>query len=328
LVPQAATALNNAIQHRRIPWSRWFDRWAKVDRCRVGSRLALVLAGIGLVALALVLIPANFYVEARGELLPQNRQEIFAPADGVIDRVAVKHGQAVSSHDLLVTLKQAELELEQARVDGALATARKKLAATQALQFESPRTRDSSPERLHQLAADEEELKELIRGLENQQKILAARQQALTVTSPLTGKILTWNVEPLLSARPVTRGQHLMTVADVAGPWELTLAVPDDRMGHVLFARQHRQQPMRVSFVVATDPGREYFAALDSIAQLTETDAEGRATVAAVVELPPGTIADPRPGAEVIAHIHCGRRSLGYVWFHDLIDAVRSWFFY
>jgi hypothetical protein len=26
----------------------------------------------------------------------------------------------------------------------------------------------------------------------------------------------------------------------------------------------------------------------------------------------------------VIARIHCGRRSLGYVWLHDLIDAVKT----
>ena len=29
--------------------------------------------------------------------------------------------------------------------------------------------------------------------------------------------------------------------------------------------------------------------------------------------------------ATVTAKIECGRRSLGYVWLHDLLDAIRSW---
>lgn len=31
-----------------------------------------------------------------------------------------------------------------------------------------------------------------------------------------------------------------------------------------------------------------------------------------------------RPGATVTAKIYCGRRSIGYVWFHDLIAFVQS----
>lgn len=328
LAPQAATALWNAIQHRRVPWAYLFDRWAQLEHDQFHKRAVIIALAIASVALALVLIPAEFRIEARGELQPQRRRELFAPADGVIAKVAVEHGQTVASGETLVSLKQAELDLEMARVNGELATARKKLAATQALQLESPRTRDGSPERTHQLTAEEEELKELIRSLENQRQILTGQVEELTVKSPLSGKVLTWNVEPLLAARPVARGQHLMTIADDTGPWELDLGIPDDRMGHVLAAQQATDHPLKVSFVIATDPGREYQAQLDHVSQLAETDAEGRSTVAAVVELKQGLVDDPRPGAEVIAHVDCGRRSLGYVWFHDLIDAARSWFSY
>ncbi len=34
--------------------------------------------------------------------------------------------------------------------------------------------------------------------------------------------------------------------------------------------------------------------------------------------------ADLRPGATVTAKVYCGRRSLGYVWFHDLLAFVQS----
>ena len=33
------------------------------------------------------------------------------------------------------------------------------------------------------------------------------------------------------------------------------------------------------------------------------------------------------PGASVTAKIHCGRASIGYVWFHSLISAVQKGLF-
>jgi hypothetical protein len=35
-----------------------------------------------------------------------------------------------------------------------------------------------------------------------------------------------------------------------------------------------------------------------------------------------------RPGATVIARVACGRRSIGYVWFHDFYAAVRKRLWY
>ena len=34
--------------------------------------------------------------------------------------------------------------------------------------------------------------------------------------------------------------------------------------------------------------------------------------------------ADPKIGAGATAKIHCGKRSIGYVWLHDLVDFVRA----
>ncbi|MCE9548564.1 MAG: hypothetical protein K8T25_24065, partial [Planctomycetia bacterium] len=31
-----------------------------------------------------------------------------------------------------------------------------------------------------------------------------------------------------------------------------------------------------------------------------------------------------RPGATVTGRIYCGRRAIGYVWFHDVIAFIRS----
>ena len=79
-------------------------------------------------------------------------------------------------------------------------------------------------------------MREPLLGLEQQEKVLRARQEELTLRSPLTGHI-TWDVEQLLAARPVQRGQALLTVANVDGPWILELQVPDDEAGYLLDAQ-------------------------------------------------------------------------------------------
>ena len=33
---------------------------------------------------------------------------------------------------------------------------------------------------------------------------------------------------------------------------------------------------------------------------------------------------EKRPGADVIAKIHCGYRPMGYVWFHDVLAFIQS----
>jgi hypothetical protein len=41
---------------------------------------------------------------------------------------------------------------------------------------------------------------------------------------------------------------------------------------------------------------------------------------AELADAPPAHL---RPGATVVARVHCGRRSLAYVWLHEFWEAVR-----
>ena len=38
--------------------------------------------------------------------------------------------------------------------------------------------------------------------------------------------------------------------------------------------------------------------------------------------------ANLREGATVTGKVHCGRRSLGYVWFHDLLAFIQAKIFF
>jgi multidrug efflux pump subunit AcrA (membrane-fusion protein) len=168
-------------------------------------------------------------------------------------------------------------------------------------------------------------LREQIAGLEAQQAILEQQQAELEVRSPMDGEVLTWNPQSLLEARPLARGQILLTIGDLAGPWQLELRVPDRRVAHVLAARQRADNALPVSFLMASDPARTHRGELDRLGLRTEISERDGAFVLATVALDREQIQPLVPGAGVTAKIYCGRRSLGYVWFHDLLDAVRRW---
>ena len=119
----------------------------------------------------------------------------------------------------------------------------------------------------------------------------------------------------------------LVTVADVNGPWILELQVPDRYVNYVLGARKKLRTDLDVTFMLATDLGVSYSGRLDRFAAASEPNETQQLSATAWVALDRDTLADLRPGAGVTARIYCGRRSIGYVWLHDLIAAVRAKFF-
>jgi hypothetical protein len=136
--------------------------------------------------------------------------------------------------------------------------------------------------------------------------------------------VVTWDVRQLV-ARPVTHGEFLMRVARLDGPWMLELDVPEGRVGHILRAYEASRdgEKLGVEYLLETSPGTTYRGEVTGIADSTHVSAQGLPVVSVEVDLPTTEFPDQRPGATVHARIACGRRSLGYVWFHRLYEAIR-----
>lgn len=323
----AGVALGNSLTHTHQPLARIGRMLAKfrwLTEARQLPKTSLAVAAIAAVVAALALIPADFDIEAKGELQPKVRREVFASDDGIVNELLIEHGRKVNANEPLVVLRKPELDLELRRVAGEIQTAQKKLAAVQAERLSNTRTSPDDPRDAHQRTADEEELKEQLKGLEDQRNLLTQQREALVIRSPIAGEAITWNVEELLTARPVERGQALVTVADLSGPWVVELHVPDNRTGHVLEARSAAQQPLAVSFALSAEPGVEYLGTLNDLALATDVNDVAGPTVLATVSFDREQVSGLRPGATVLARIHCGQRSLGYVWLHDLYEFVQT----
>ena len=326
LAGASATALANALRHQSLPLLPLQERLAAIAaRVRRQPALALVtLAFASLLVALLVVVPADFTVEAEGHLQPAVRRNLFAPSDAVVEEVLVEHGAEVAQGDVLLRLASPTLDLDQSRLSGELQTAQARISAV--------RTARSAPQQAagadeNQLASEEEQLNEQIAGLTRQLVIIDEWRRELIITSPLAGTVLTWNTHESLDARPVKQGQVLLSVAATTGPWNIELQVPDADAGHVLAAQRSSEGALPITFLLASDPAVTQRAELKRMAQATHaTDAGSTAEAIALVDGP--LPASARAGGRVTARIHCGRRSLGYVWLHDLVDFVRTTFWF
>ena len=81
-------------------------------------------------------------------------------------------------------------------------------------------------------------------------------------------------------------------------------------------------------FVVAAASGSEFTGKIREVWRVAEPSSGGGSVVRVVVDFDRDEVRPLRPGATVIAKIHCGTRSLGYVWFHGLYEAIRAELFF
>ncbi|NQV24819.1 MAG: hypothetical protein HQ518_10670 [Rhodopirellula sp.] len=329
---QSASALKNALEHSSLPFLpalRLVGRIGWHLRLRQLPGTLLVLGTLIGAMVAMFVVPADFTVEGLGELQPAIRRGVFAASDGVVAALGPAlsaDATTVLAGETLVELSNTDLDLELTRVLGEIRTARESLSTK---VVERLNVDDSDPKwesQLEKLSAEEKELEVSISSLEAQLKVLRQQQADLILTSPIAGQILTWEAARILESRPVRRGDRLVEVADIAGPWVLEIRVPDQNIGYVNDARREVKPDLDVSFILATDPKTTWYGTVKEVASETRSYGDAGPTVLVTVEIDRGEIPlnQLRPGATVIPHIHTGQRPIGFVWFHELIHTVRT----
>jgi len=108
--------------------------------------------------------------------------------------------------------------------------------------------------------------------------------------------------------------------------------MPENEVGHVMDSQRELGEELQVTYILATDPGTEHSGRVIEVHRAAEVRGEEGSTVLVKVTLDDDPAAGAgeqlaayrHAGAELNARVHCGRRSLGYVLFHDLIAFVQS----
>ena len=324
-------ALQQAAEWNRWPirtvanWtkscSRLWEKWGM-------SRLALAGAAVAAVLFALIFVPTQFEIEAPATLMPRIVQDVFATANGSVREIKVEHGERVQAGAVLAVLEDSELDLETERVRGELATVRKRLEAIAVARTDRQAREEPRSDRLP-LSAEAKQLELRQESLLHQAKILDRRRAALTLRSPISGTVLTLDVQNLLRTRPVERGQVLFTVADTNSGWNLETRVPQDRIGHVITAEQQSKEPLAVRFRLAGDLKHTYSGHVVEITETAVLDtaklSEELPEVRVEVSVDEESLPTARPQMAATVRVNCGWRSLGYVWLHDAWDNIYSW---
>jgi multidrug efflux pump subunit AcrA (membrane-fusion protein) len=322
---QSGLAVTNALRYDSLPTFPLARRRSAqlADR---GLRMSTILTGLAGLAMVLLLflIPMTFNVHAEGDLQPEQQQHLFAPFEGQVASIRVSHGQRVSVNEVLLELRSTEIDLESQRIQGEFDVTQKRIAAIESSLLQIDDSNDEDVARMNQLAAEQEELRQLLASQQEQLTTLRSQREKLVLRSPMDGQVLTWDLEHTLSDRPVQRGQLLLSVANLNGPWVAKLDVPDDEIGHILKA-QTSPDATPVSFQMATNRGADFQGVIRRIASRTETGDNDRPIVHVTVDVDEKAIGQLRPGATIFAKIDCGERKVAYVWFHDVVEAVQSW---
>jgi len=325
LVRGATAAIRNARQYERLWLHPLWRALGNVGDFLFGPgkllRTALILSVLAAGTAALFLTDTDYTAYCRGKLEPVERRRVFAGLDGVVRKVHVRHGAHVNIGDALIELQNTDLDIATVDLQGRRTSAFEQSLSTKRSLIDGGAL---SPAERTRLSGEEARLTQEIASLDRQLTLLDQKRNELVIRSPIKGEITTWNADDLLAGRPVRQGQQLLTVARVDGPWELELNVPDDRSGRVVEAEKASGLGLRVTYSPAVDPGLVREATVIEIQNSADVHgAEGNVVIVRA-SINPEDLPQRRPGAEAAAHIHCGRRSLAYVWSRDLVDFVRS----
>ena len=319
-----STALTNSLEHdslflmpvwRAIGKSKWI-----VSARTLPKTLAIVVAVLVAIA-SLFFIPARFLLHGKATLQPIVQREVFASEPGTVVEVLVKHGDEVQKDQELVKLYSAELDLQLTAKQGDLQETNARVR-----ELHRNLTQDLPPD---QKAHAESELavnKQRLNDLTAQVKQLENRKSHLVIKSPIAGKVVTWKDQiEQLEGRPVDRGQRVLEIADLSKGWVIEARMPEDRMGHILKAQNEFGKNLPVDYMFETHPGPTLNGKVIDIHGAAEVQGEEGNTVLVKVAVDDDDIpADSRPGSGVSAKVYCGQRSLGYVWFHDVIEFIQS----
>ncbi|MCP5087679.1 MAG: HlyD family efflux transporter periplasmic adaptor subunit [Rhodobacteraceae bacterium] len=257
---------------------------------KVGAALSLVL----LIWLSLATAP--FRISSDSVLEAEIRRSIVAPQEGYIAAAHVRAGDLVQEGDLLVTLDDQELRLEQRKWQSQRAQLLKEYRKALA-EFDRAEVAIIHAKRAQ---------------AEAQLKMVEQQLARATLMAPFSGLIVKGDLSQVLGS-PVTRGEVLYEVAPTDA-YRVVLMVDDRDIGFVSLGQRGQ---LKLSGI----PDKSINIAIDRLTPVSTTE-EGRNyfRVEAIMDSHSDLM---RPGMQGIAKIEIGREKLLWIWTRRLVDWLR-----
>lgn len=297
-----------------------------VPKVLSNNRFKWILGCVIAVLLILCLVPAKLKVRAEGQIRPQSERGLFAPTDGEIVQIKAQHNQQVNFGDVLVVMESPDLEFKLAELRGQQQATAEKIRAIEAQYAKGNDSTNRNPEKTFQDSTSIKELEILQTSQLKRLAILEDQKKSLAIRSPVTGRVVTWQLNDLLQGRQIKRGQRLLNIAVEKDGWLAEIQIRDYRMGHVLEQMESNAQ-LPTECMLVSSPDQRYSGKITSVAGTTSLNTEGMLVVNAIAQYDFAPDSELRSGAKVIATIDCGRRPLGYVYLYEFYHSISSYLF-
>ncbi len=258
----------------------------------------LVTAGLIGLILSTALIKGDFQLTADAVLEGKMQRVVAAPIDGFLMSASVRAGDTVRKGDLMASLDDDELQLELSRLNGQLQKYRREYR--EAL----------SGSDLVKVRVISAQIDQAIAEMELTQQQL----QKIALTAPFDSIVIEGDLSQMLGS-PVQRGDILFKIAPLEG-YRIILKIDERLISHV-------QIGQKGILALSSLPERKFNLMVQKITAVAEADNKKNIfRVEASLDHDPELL---RPGMEGIGKITAGRRSLLWIWTHELVDWLRLW---
>jgi biotin carboxyl carrier protein len=247
-----------------------------------------------------------WFVTADGMLVPKELLPVFAQVDGDVSELKVDHGTEVRRSDPLLQLTTREHEIREKDLESKIRLSVKRLETIQDQMFSPEENSDAQT-----VQENIEALKAQVANYREQQAILKQITQNMTIVSPIDGQVITWDLKRRLVGRSIMRGQELLEVANVDGPWELVIELPVRRFGHFKDAMSIQATP-RVTFLLAADTSKRYESRVVEFEEAASVNSSHEQFIKLRADIDSHDLKIDQARVGVTAKIYCGRTSLGY----------------
>ena len=347
LADHIGAALWNSRQYGRIfGLSLWKVMGKGLEWFR-GRKLAIsaaVLLGVAGLVAVMALYQLEYPIKAEGKWMPVEQTAVFATSDGLITRtgIMIPPDQLVKKGDLLIVLQNDELD---GQIEEAKAAIEKQnnmqLAKENEIRTAQFQERSEEGEQKGSAVATVKRLeveKQRILGdgrvaVKQLAQLEKRKAEKLYIKAQASGRIPDFQLRKLLEDRPVRAGYHLFDIMNdgEGSQWHMELLVEEKRMGHLLKAQRDRvvngQSPeLEGEFKLASQPEKEFTCHLTKVATRSTTDTELGTVFELTAEANAGQDLPPqRIGVEVTVHLYCGKTSLAYWCFGDVVEFVQKY---
>lgn len=345
----STSALYNSAELKRIPLGWLWRPIVKVQDGLGGKTKAWVtIIGALLAAaiLAMILVPYPLKMDANGQLLPVERQKVYASRPGYVVDFSIEPNSSFDAGTRLATMYDNELQAKLQQLRQEVQTASKLM---QNLQSRLNTAKDKTEEtqltgQISQYASQRDaKLNELLLLMQVNNSI-ADRPGYFEVAAPKYSANRAINHKPIWTVldadfRERVKNQYvkpsdpILRLGDRNGPWEIELKIPQKHIGQVLRAfGPDPNSKLDVDLLLTSAPTRTFRGVLyrnkvagEAVPNRDDHNESAPVVIAYVTLDDPSIPEDLRvpkdllvTGVEVHSKIRCGNHAMGYSLFYGL----------